>query len=302
MKTIVVGYDGSDQGRDALALSARLAGCLEAGLVVAVVDEFPVLLDRAAALEGEAGNLKSLLQRAADELGEHEFSSQAMRGSVPECLELIVSNVSADVLVIGSTCRAEFGEVMPGSVGDRLLSGAPCALALAPNGYASREATDGSDFGHIGVGYDGEPESAAAARYAIEMAAAAGAAVELIAVSRAPTELLSGMRWRAADPYLRFLREQLNAEVEAACRQQDADVEVTGRVIDGDPAEVLREASGRLSLLLLGSRGYGPLHRVFLGGVSIAVLRGASCPVLITPRSAPRSRLSQQPALQLTDE
>jgi nucleotide-binding universal stress UspA family protein len=46
-------------------------------------------------------------------------------------------------------------------------------------------------------------------------------------------------------------------------------------------------ASHELDLLVLGSRGYGPLRRLLLGRVGSGVLRGAACPVLAIPRCAP---------------
>jgi nucleotide-binding universal stress UspA family protein len=53
----------------------------------------------------------------------------------------------------------------------------------------------------------------------------------------------------------------------------------------GDPAAVLAEASAdRLDLLVLGSRDYGPVRSVLLGGVGHAVLRAAACPVIVVPR------------------
>jgi nucleotide-binding universal stress UspA family protein len=36
----------------------------------------------------------------------------------------------------------------------------------------------------------------------------------------------------------------------------------------------------------MGSRGYGPLGRVLLGGVASQVIRKAACPVIVTPRPA----------------
>jgi nucleotide-binding universal stress UspA family protein len=37
---------------------------------------------------------------------------------------------------------------------------------------------------------------------------------------------------------------------------------------------------------VIGSRGYGPLHSVLLGGVSGRVIRDAACPVIVVPRGA----------------
>jgi nucleotide-binding universal stress UspA family protein len=53
---------------------------------------------------------------------------------------------------------------------------------------------------------------------------------------------------------------------------------------DGDPAPQLVERAEQLSLLVTGSRGYGPVRRAVLGGVSAQVLRALPCPVLVVPR------------------
>jgi nucleotide-binding universal stress UspA family protein len=49
---------------------------------------------------------------------------------------------------------------------------------------------------------------------------------------------------------------------------------------------VLAERSRELDLLVVGSRGYGPVRQVLIGGVSAELMRRAACPVLIVPRSA----------------
>jgi nucleotide-binding universal stress UspA family protein len=55
-------------------------------------------------------------------------------------------------------------------------------------------------------------------------------------------------------------------------------------VVEGDPVERLTAASTDLDLLVVGSRRYGPIRRVLLGGVSVALVDRAHCPVLIVPR------------------
>jgi nucleotide-binding universal stress UspA family protein len=58
----------------------------------------------------------------------------------------------------------------------------------------------------------------------------------------------------------------------------------------GDPAEVLVNRSRDLDLLVVGSRGYGPLRHALVGNVSWDVMRKAACPVLVVPRSADQPR------------
>ncbi|MDA0184732.1 universal stress protein, partial [Solirubrobacter phytolaccae] len=57
-------------------------------------------------------------------------------------------------------------------------------------------------------------------------------------------------------------------------------------VLVGDAADALIRATGRLGLLVLGSRGYGPPGVVLPGGAARRVLANARCPVLLVPRGA----------------
>ena len=52
-----------------------------------------------------------------------------------------------------------------------------------------------------------------------------------------------------------------------------------------------RHAASDADLLVCGSRGYGPLAAVALGGVSSVLWNEASCPVLVLPRSSDAHRL-----------
>ena len=74
----------------------------------------------------------------------------------------------------------------------------------------------------------------------------------------------------------------------AACRALFPDGEADGATTfdENDPADVLIERSHEVDLLVIGSRGYGPLRSVLLGGVSGRVIRDAACPVIVVPRGA----------------
>jgi nucleotide-binding universal stress UspA family protein len=74
-----------------------------------------------------------------------------------------------------------------------------------------------------------------------------------------------------------------------------SDVEAETAILDGDPATVLAEQGIDLDLLVVGSRGYGPLRRVFLGGVSGRVIELAPCPVIVVPRGADRLSMRNSP-------
>jgi nucleotide-binding universal stress UspA family protein len=81
-----------------------------------------------------------------------------------------------------------------------------------------------------------------------------------------------------------LLRSDLERELAAAIAGYEGPVETD--VLDGDAAKTLAEASEEADILVMGSRGHGPLQAALLGGVSHDVVRHAACPVVIHPRSA----------------
>jgi nucleotide-binding universal stress UspA family protein len=54
----------------------------------------------------------------------------------------------------------------------------------------------------------------------------------------------------------------------------------------GDAAEELALYSASLDLLVVGSRGFGPIGRLIHGSTSTKLTHMARCPLLVLPRSA----------------
>ena len=88
----------------------------------------------------------------------------------------------------------------------------------------------------------------------------------------------------AAD--VRTVREHARTALEDRVASLDTTVRAEAVLIEGDPADALVEISATADLLVMGSRGYGPLRAVLLGGVSGKVIRSAACPVIIIPNGA----------------
>ena len=63
-----------------------------------------------------------------------------------------------------------------------------------------------------------------------------------------------------------------------------AGVDVTNEVVVARPADALAALSSDVDLLVCGSRGYGPLRSVLLGGVTHQLIEKSSCPLLVVPR------------------
>ena len=56
-------------------------------------------------------------------------------------------------------------------------------------------------------------------------------------------------------------------------------------VCHGNPVpELLSQCEQGIDLLVMGSRGYGPLRSVLLGSTSSMMIRAARCPVIVVPR------------------
>jgi nucleotide-binding universal stress UspA family protein len=286
LSRILVGFDGSERALDALALGRLLSAELDGHLIVAHhPSPPPVAIPPAAAHEIAQREAEIVLDRARLILDDvdAEFHWSVAPSAAAGLYELAASE-RADVIVIGSCHRGPIGRLMLGSVGERLLHGAPCAVSVAPPGF---EQIDEPSLRKIGVGYEPEPEAEAALRVAEELAAATGAELELICgVSNAPGVAGAGFAGYGS-AYLVVARQEWAQEsLEKAVANVRDEIHVTPTLVKGEPAHALVEASERLDLLVVGSRGYGPLHYVLAGGVSGLVMRKAACPVLVVPRSA----------------
>ena len=183
--------------------------------------------------------------------------------------------------MVGSDHRGPIGRVLAGDVTAGTLHGAHCPVIVAPRRYAEH----GGDIRTIGVGYDGSPESHAAATLATEFAAAIGARLRVILVLKPPTPGGEGLG------YDRDWKERAAATREEAQERLDDLLEelgdiATGEVVVGSPVRELCYAANDLDLLVTGSRGYGPVRRVMLGSTSSKLTHQAPCPVLVLTRTA----------------
>ena len=80
-------------------------------------------------------------------------------------------------------------------------------------------------------------------------------------------------------------------------RALGAELDVMRAVSGAPPGPALIARSTELDVLVLGSRGKGPLGAVWAGSVSARVIREASCPVIVVPRGArPALAPATQPA------
>lgn len=291
MQRIVIGFDGSSRGDDALALGRTLARAAGDGAEVIVAAVYKAVLPRDShgsesnyqgRLRFEAGELLDRARAACPELGDEAFET-VRAGSPAAGLHRLAQERAADVIVVGSSHRAGIGRIFAGSATEQVLSGAPAAVAVAPPGYA-RTADDGVHaLERIAVAYDGAPE----ARHALREGAALARATDatLVPISVVDTTVPVAMAF-GYEQMIEAARERAHADLtDAAATVADAPaLELIER--EGEPAAELAEASREVDLLVAGSRGYGPVRRLLLGSVSTLLVRQAACPLLLLPRAA----------------
>jgi nucleotide-binding universal stress UspA family protein len=275
-RTIVIGFDGSEESRDALELGGRLAHLEDArAIVVACFAHSPTEIGEEAFESRLAEDSEPLFAEARRTLHGIDVSTLALgTRSAAQALHDVAEAEQAEAIVLGSTHRGAVGRIMPGSVGERLLDGAPCSVVVAPRGFARGQHFG---FGVIGVAYDGTEESKIALDEGRRLAVGIGGTLRLIRAAIPASSAKRGEQVLAAREDDRRRLEQ-----EAASVADSVDVEAV--LVDGGPAAALADQGIELDLLVIGSRGYGPLRRTLLGGVSGEVMRTAPCPVWVTPR------------------
>jgi nucleotide-binding universal stress UspA family protein len=279
---IVVGYDGRDPAQDALALAGSLAQAAEGSVLLAyIATEQPrwyrTERDYRRALREEVeATLGPALRQLPEGLTVRKASIES--GSPARGLHDLAAEDRATLLVLGSTHHGPVGRVLIGSVGELLLMGAPCAVVVAPKGYAKRQ---GRALSTIAVGFNGSEESHEALTSAHVLANASGARLRVISVVE-PHRPFRRQKAHEREGESRDLEQEVGDEI----GKLPADVDIERSLVEGDPVKSLASAGQEADLLMIGSRGYGPMHHVLLGSVSAKLMRCASCPVLVVPRHA----------------
>lgn len=298
-RRIIVGFDGSEGGDDAVALGRLLADRTGAELVIAgVMPNQAARRFLEAAVGGDERDIEddvtARVTRAAADVGAR--AQVVSSGSPAHGLHDLAQELEADAVVIGSSSsKAKAGRVRAGRTALQLLSGSPAAVALAPSGYRY----DHPALRVLGVAIDGSEQSLEALRTAVGLAD--GATLRLMSVAVATNPV--GPYWGYGS-WGYGLKELAEAAFDNARRQLDnavAEVPPELRpstiVLDGHvPTELRAEAEKGVDLLCLGSRAFGPVRRVLLGSVSASVVKDAPCPVLVVPRVAVRESEGEQTA------
>lgn len=144
----------------------------------------------------------------------------------------------------------------------------------------------------IVVGYDGSDGARHALTWAAEEATARGASLRVVqVVHRLEPRELAWLAEAGVSPAV--IREQAEegarrsvANARTRLRDSHPELPVSTDNPVGDPRTVLIEEGRHADLVVVGSRGHGPVASVFLGSVGTALVRHAETPVAVVRPAA----------------
>lgn len=279
---VIVAVDGQVGGRDAIALAQELVVAGGELSLAHIYLSGPRFLRGASGTFSEAERERSiaLVEAAAAESGVQAARLSFGSSSVGRGLHELAERQHADLIVVGSCRRGLVGRVFAGNDTSEELNGAPCAVAVAPAGHADQT----SIYREIGVAYNRSPESERALAVAREIAAERGAKVSAFEAVSIPTSFFGSATGALA--------ESIPSYVAQARDQIAALGEVEAHAAYGMVAEELALYSASLDLLVVGSRGYGPIGRLVHGSTCQQLARTARCPLLVLTRGTAAAETS----------
>ena len=275
-RQVVVGVAEDKGSRDAIAIAKKLLARDGALTLAHVYTGYPHVYRGVSATHdsSERERALELLERTREESGVPADLRVRKAHTVGRGLHELCEPIGADLLVVGSSRRGLLGRVLLGDDTRAALNGSPCAIAIAPAGYVAEPAA----MREIGVGYDRSPESAHALQFAQTLALELGAKLSAFEAITLPSTALS----TGPLPF----DEMVSTLVAEARDRIAAFGDVEPHAAYGHPAEELAVYSASLDLLVVGSRGYGPIGRLIHRSTSQELARTARCPLLVLPRVA----------------
>jgi nucleotide-binding universal stress UspA family protein len=301
IRTVLCPTDFSEFSRRAIEHAVALARWNEAKLTLLHV--YPFLLP----LGGDAPYFPSGLPLDAETrarlLRDLETAAEPARAAGLEPALLLIEGdpseeilrqartLPADLVVMGTHGRRGFDRWMLGSVADRVVHKARCAVLTVPRPPEGAPPPPGRLYQRIlcPVELSG---SEAILETAFSIAHSAGARLTLLHVledlpQHEAAARLAHVDWATFHEGLeQDARHRLRT---AAANHPLPGCEVDEAVVAGKPyREILKIAdTSGASLIVMGIHGHNPLERLFFGSTTLHVLRQSACPVLTVRGPAP---------------
>ncbi|HUP73918.1 MAG TPA: universal stress protein [Acidimicrobiales bacterium] len=292
MATIVVGIDGSEGAKAALAWACRAAHHEPGSKIVAVSTwlssvpapspwfagyDLPMDLTEITRAE-----LQAAVAAVEAERGTTEIEQRVVCGSAASVL--IAEGVAADMLVVGSRGVGGFKGLLLGSVSNQVVAHAQCPTVVVPR-VSEEDRTASSATNSIVVGVDGSANSISALQWAARFARGSGATVRAVYVWRYPPVALAATPLGTGVPRPELISDAAVEELQGFLAESalPSDVRFEAVVREGPPAQVLLEEGRHTDLLVVGARGHEGFVGLLLGSVATAVAHHTPCPLAVIP-------------------
>jgi nucleotide-binding universal stress UspA family protein len=287
LQTIIVGVDGGEGGRDALALASRLQRTFPSRVIAVLSNPGDEIPSRASSPAYEAAMSDEARRTLLRELAHAAVVAEPEVVSAPSPqrgLHEAAKAHDAQLIVVGASRHGRLARMLGRDVTAATLRGAPCPVSVAQR----RAGTMTPPLRTIAVGFDGSPQSRAALELARELAGAAGARLQLLWVVPASVPVNP---WASRAVAL-TVGERLERDRARALIAETVDAlgdNAIGDTAPGVAHEELAQLCREADLLVVGSRGEGALRRALRGSTSMRLVREAPCPVLVVPADLTRS-------------
>ncbi len=89
----------------------------------------------------------------------------------------------------------------------------------------------------------------------------------------------------ARDQIAKKIHDEHTLLLKEAKKLNNGKVEVTARVVEGSPTEIILHEADKLAIdmIVVGSHGHGAIYKMLIGSVSESILHRSTCPVLVVP-------------------
>jgi nucleotide-binding universal stress UspA family protein len=285
---ILLATDGSREADLAATTAADLAKGTDSELHVVHVGPFmPMLFST---MEEEPARMAREARKTLDDAvgrleaaGDEVARAHLKVGGASEEIVALAEELGAGLIVMGNRGRGGIRRALMGSVSDSVVRHAHCPVMVVREDPIVFPAK-------ILMASDGSKEAELASSSATDLAKRTGSELHVVYVGHMPPVFYESPGATALDPELQT-RMQERAEEAAKTRLEEQVRRVRG--VSGEvagaharlgrpDAEIvgLAEELGA-GLIVLGSRGLGPLRSALMGSVSHSVVRHARCPVMV---------------------
>jgi nucleotide-binding universal stress UspA family protein len=293
VREVVVGVDGSDEARRALAWGFR-----EAGLRGVAVRVLTVWTGSPPSGAGEGSRTTEEFERDVEarvRADAVEAARATGTAAVPFATEVryghpaqsLVEGAGADgLLVVGQRGLGSLRGQLFGSVSQQCAQYAAGPVVVVRGDHPVEGA---GPAGRVVVGVDGSPDSVTAARFAAVEARSRGAELHVVHAWSDTVSGYGGPPWAVPDA---TLQEEAASALQRSVRDAGLDggvgLRVRAEAVEGVDWDVLLDVAEGADLLVVGSRGRAGWAALLLGSVALHCVTAAPCPVAVV--RPPRDR------------